>query len=975
MKRLVRIISATVLFLALSVGASAQYYSLGSDPASLRWKTIKGDHFDVIYPRGMDSLARTYLYNFELERPRVKEAHRIEGAHMPLVLHPYALNSNATVVWAPRRVDIYTTPPFNRGYADDWVHQLAVHEGRHVSQCTHFTTGAFAVFRALLGEQSVGLGMGFYPSGWELEGDAVHSETDFSKTGRGRDPDFLMAHKADFLSGRIRSYDTYRFGSYYNYIPSKYAFGYIIETFMRDHSEYHVMGDIYRDFTKVGVDLGVLNTVYKRYTGRTRRKNFRGAVAYFTQKWEEEYEMREPYTATEEVVANPRDRYVIYHSLMPVDSGSNIAVKQGLRHYSQLVTIDTAGKEKTIRPFAENTLTSPLIKKNDHTLVWSEIVEHPRWELKNYSVLRSYDLNTHRMRTLTHRTRYFNPAYSPDGNMLSVTEYLPAGGSQVVLLDADKYKEQAAIPAPGGGQIHNTAWLGGRIYADAILGDGQWGLYSRPADDMAAAWDVEIEPQTRKIMHLKTVGERLMLESDVDGITNIFTYDPTRRTLAKLTNARFGAFDANFDGESGTLYYSDYDHRGYIPVKAARGDLLWEDASFDNPYIFAEAERFAAQSDSVIQAMSPAEAAALRAKVDSLPERNFFKPLHFLNIHSWGPFYAGVYRIMNMSYDHIYQLVAPGVTLISQNKLGTAVSIMGYSYHDHRHAGHFNFQYSGLWPIFEFNVDVNDRAKRRLDYTGGVKEDELVITETGTPAVEVMGAVYTKINLSRGGWQTGILPRVEFKTSTDEYFQGCQTHMGGDVIAEVRYYTMLPKTRQNRMPRLGVGVEVKGAYQMGAYNGAGKALSGYAYGYLPGFTLEQGWKLTASAQKRFDNNMTPDVLKNLASLPRGYKGIPLNDYFKVTADYSIPIAVNDWHPVPILLYLMRVNVVPFVDYAQNRTPVGEVQNLLSYGSVLTMQCHIFRIGWAIEIGGRVSRYMDLDGKWKTRAEFVTGLGL
>ena len=466
-----------------------------------------------------------------------------------------------------------------------------------------------------------------------------------------------------------------------------------------------------------------------------------------------------------------------------------------------------------------------------------------------------------------------------------------------------------------------------------------------------------------------------MLESDVDGITNIFTYSPARHILTKVTNARYGAFNAHFDTDSGTLYYSDYDERGYLPVTAARGDLLWEDASFDNPYIFAEAERFTAQSDSAAPALSPEAAAALRFKVDSLPVRNYFKPFNWFNIHSWAPLYAGVHRIMNMSYDHIYQLVAPGVTLISQNKLGTAVSIMGYSYHDHRHAGHFNFQYSGLWPMFEFSVDFNDRAKRLLDYSAGVPGDEVVITETKDPSVEVMGAVYTKINLSRGGWQSGIIPRIEFKSSTDEYLHGCRAHLGGDAIAGVRYYSMLPKVRQNRMPRLGIGAEVKGAYQMGAFNGVGKALYGYTYGYLPGFTLEQGWKLTASVQKRFDDMTTADVMKNLAKLPRGYRDVPLNDYFKVTADYSIPIAVNDWHPVPILLYLMRVNVVPFVDYAQNRTPAGDVQNMMSYGSVLTLQCHVFRIGFEVELGGRFSRYLDLDGRWKTRAEFVTSLGL
>lgn len=976
MKRLSRIIAAVIVCLAFGGTAFAQYYTVGADPGCLRWKTIKGDHFDVIYPRGMDSLARNYLYNFELERPRIQTAQKIEGAHMPLVLHPYALISNATVVWAPRRVDVYTTPPFNSGYADDWTHQLAVHEGRHIGQCTHFTTGTFGVFRWLLGEQGVGLGMGFYPTGWELEGDAVHSETDFSKAGRGRDPDFLMPYKAEFLNGIVRSYDTYRFGSYYNNIPSKYAFGYIIETFMRDHSDYYVMGDIYRDYTRYWYDPSILNKAFQKYTGRTRRKNFKGGVAYFTQKWEKEYAMREPYTKFESLVADPQDHYAVYHSPLPVEYYGTVAVKNGMRHYSQLVAIDADGNERTIRPFAAKSRTSALIKKDDHTLLWSEVVDHPRWDLKNYSVLRSYDLDSHRMLTLTRRTRYFNPAFSPDGDIVSVTEYMPAGGSRVVLLDAVKFKAQAAIPAPENGQIHNTAWLGGRIYADAITGDGQWGLYSRPADDASAPWEVEIAPQTRKLMRLQAVGNRLMLESDVDGITNIFTFDPARHTLSKVTNARFGAFNAHFDTDRGILYYTDYDNRGNLPAMAYRSDLLWEDTPIDKPYIFEEAERFAAKSDSVIPALSAEGQAALRAKIDSLPARNFFKPLNYFNIHSWGPLYAGVHRIMSMSYDHVYQLVAPGATLISQNKLGTAVSIIGYSYHDKRHAGHFNFQYSGLWPIFEFTVDVNDRARRELDYSAVATGGDVAVTDLAAPAVDFMGNVYTKINLSRGGWQSAVIPRIEFKTSTDQYISGCRAHLGSDVLAGVRAYTMLPKTKQNRMPRLGIGAEVKGAYQMGAYTGDSKAVYGYTYGYIPGLTLEQGLKLTVSGQKRFDDKMTGDFLKNLASLPRGYRNIPLNDYFKVTADYSIPIAVNDWHPVPILLYLMRVNVVPFVDYAENRTPAAEVQKMLSYGSVVTMQCHIFRIGWEVEIGGRVSRYRDVvDGSWHTRAEFVTGVGL
>ena len=232
-----RIVAIIVLCLSLSWGARAQYYTLGADPASVRWSILQTDHYRVIYPLGQDSLARSFLYNFEVEYPRTQVALKIKPYEMPMVLHPYALRSNATVAWSPRRVDIFTTPPFNSGFADDWAHTLATHEGRHVGQVTHFTTGTFKVFRYILGEQAVAIGQGFYPAMWEQEGDAVHSETDFSKAGRGRDPNFLMGFKASLLSGEDHTYDGYRFGSVRNNIPGKYPFGYLVETFMRDNGD------------------------------------------------------------------------------------------------------------------------------------------------------------------------------------------------------------------------------------------------------------------------------------------------------------------------------------------------------------------------------------------------------------------------------------------------------------------------------------------------------------------------------------------------------------------------------------------------------------------------------------------------------------------------------------------------------------------------------------------------------------------
>ena len=56
------------LFVLVCTSLNAQFYIDGSDPASLRWRSVSSENFKIIYPAGADSLARVYAY--ELERAR-----------------------------------------------------------------------------------------------------------------------------------------------------------------------------------------------------------------------------------------------------------------------------------------------------------------------------------------------------------------------------------------------------------------------------------------------------------------------------------------------------------------------------------------------------------------------------------------------------------------------------------------------------------------------------------------------------------------------------------------------------------------------------------------------------------------------------------------------------------------------------------------------------------------------------------------
>jgi len=86
--------------------------------------------------------------------------------------------------------------------------------------------GTTNVLYYMFGDQAIGAIMGIFLPFWFIEGDAVYSETIFSKSGRGRSPDFTMDLKAQVLDKKIYPYDKALYGSFRDYVPDHYTLGY-----------------------------------------------------------------------------------------------------------------------------------------------------------------------------------------------------------------------------------------------------------------------------------------------------------------------------------------------------------------------------------------------------------------------------------------------------------------------------------------------------------------------------------------------------------------------------------------------------------------------------------------------------------------------------------------------------------------------------------------------------------------------------
>ena len=955
-------IKKLTLFLALAVLAvlpvRAQYYQSGANPTGTRWNKLSGPHFDVIYPREIDSLAREFLFAFERDRDADLAGLHIESERVPMILHPYDMNSNGMVVWAPKRTELITTPPYNPLYSLDWETQLSVHEGRHIGQMAHYTKGIYHWLMLLTGEQGIGVGVGLYPSKRLLEGDAVQNETDLTGAGRGRDPEFLKFYRAAFLEKDFRQYDNWRYGSYHTYTPNKYAFGYMISSIMRDNSgNYFVTGDIMGEQVKSWWRFfSVSHRSYIRASGLTTRKNWRLAVSRYNEMWSWEYKMRAPYTPTEPLLAQKPEYYTEITNILPLESGL-YATLGGVQDETHLVRIDSLGRVIRRHAFSDN--TSTLAADGDGAL-FSEIVPDPRWEHRSWSVIRRYDPNTNYTRTLTRRTRYVNPVPSPGRDSILAVDYKVSGGTDIVILDREG-ELLDRIAAPAGSQAVNAALLGQTLYVSALTHDGA-AIYR--LDD--EGWTPVVGPRKKSIRDLRAAGDSLLyFISDLDGISNVYAYRPENddNRLQQWTTVTVSATHPALDS-TGTLFFADYDARGYHPVRVPGERFDGKEVSFAAGYEQPIATRNARQVEANIPARTAEMDSLLRSSIDSLESHPYRKILHGIHIHSWFPFYADPDRIMNdigrFNLDNWYRFIAPGVTVVSQNTLGTAVATAGYSWrHDefrNYHGAHLNFSYSGLYPVFEASIDYNDHARQHTDCRIGSDGQFQKITYTyGLNAVTAAAMVYVPLNLSRGGWNRHLTPQLSYTLTNDDVRYEYRGHLydvplNQAVRATVSYYSLLSRPSARIRPRLGFGLTASGQVRVGASPMTHWMQAVNTYAYLPGFLKEDSFKLTYNYQQQGGALISSS---NMVKMPRGYTvEEPLNHYNGFSLDYALPLNTNGlsggW-----LFYLKRVQVIPFTDFA-----FDDDHRFFSYGASLLLNTYLFRIGTELGFGVQYARTLE-----------------
>ena len=321
----IRIIFFILLSLAGSVVCSSQFYDLGQDPASLKWKQIKTTHFNVIYPSKMEKNGQEMANLLEFYYTPVSLSLNQKPRRISVVLHNQSVISNASVPWAPKRIEFYTCPD-QESYPQPWLDQLALHELRHVVQVDKINHGFSRGLYYVFGEQATAAIIGAFVPFWFLEGDAVVTETLLSQAGRGRVPSFSMELRAQLLEKGRFSYDKAVYGSFRDYTPDHYILGYNMVGSVRKKYGAAVWDRALTTVSRYPFIITPFNHGLRKSTGKGKVKLYKECMHTLDSLWRiQDKELS--LTPFKKISGNRKKRYTSYRNASYINDSLYLTVR------------------------------------------------------------------------------------------------------------------------------------------------------------------------------------------------------------------------------------------------------------------------------------------------------------------------------------------------------------------------------------------------------------------------------------------------------------------------------------------------------------------------------------------------------------------------------------------------------------------------------------------------------------------------
>jgi hypothetical protein len=934
-----------VLSIILSTSnSSAQYYETGQDPASLKWMQIKTGRFTVIYPEKYNEGGKAFAQSLDDAYSKLITIFPERKFRIPVVIHSFSTRSNGYVAWAPRRMEIYPTPEQNTIPLDP-NKQLAVHELAHVFQMEALNNGFSRFMNIPLGEQFTGIVASLLPF-WFLEGDAVFAETFLTSSGRGRNPSFQKQLKALSVENKdLFKYDKSLNGSYRNFVPDHYQYGYQMVTWSLTKNDPQLWNNVLNFTAREPFTINPVNLSLKKSTGLTKKRLYRETFDTLRSIWNEELLKNK---TREYETFNPDKKGEYYNYYSPVIAGydSIISIKTSLSDPPAFVLINPSKKtEKRIH--IPGQMYPWNISYGKSKIVWVETEADARWANREYSVIKILDINRNQVKKLSRKTRYMAASISPDGKTICAIENTSTNKNNLVLIEASTGDIMKSIPSPGNAYLQKPQWSEGgeKLTVIYLTEDGE-GVFSYSLKD--GFWETLLKSGNEDIQSSFLRGDSLFYITSKTGTDNVFLKTPDNK-ISGITSSRFGVSDLFVSGKK--ILFSDYSSHGNSICST---DIK----SFIEPQDINS-------STFLINRISNDIPEGSTKPGNEYTAEPYRKWQHLFRFHSWMPFYADLEEIKSDPTQ-----IRPGVSLMSQNTLSTLTTTIGYEYSENKnHVIHSRVTWNGLYPVIESQLDYGDDPEiLKAGETVGEPSDK-------QPGLRFSNSVSFPVRFSSGRFTEYLRP--SFTTTYQNRYvyikkDGAYDYGQNILSGRIFFSNYSTSALRNIYPKWAQTFDLNYTFAPFDKNIYGTVLSLKTAFYFPGILPDNGVRIRLETEKQ---EAAKYLYGNRVSFPRGYNNMLSKDLKFLSVDYVMPLIYPDFN-VSSIFYLKRIRTSLFYDYASgtgnyymNKVVNGVTTNYYhnynetfrSFGFELLADFHVLRIPYMIS-GGIQSAWKDIKEK-------------
>jgi hypothetical protein len=917
--------------------------SLDTNPPSVKWQQVNTPYFRVLFPKGFEAqgqrVANTLEYIRKAESKSLGAAPRL----LTVILQNQSSESNGFVSVLPRRSEFFAMPSQNYNFlgTNDWLDLLASHEFRHVVQFQHANRGFNRAFYYLFGATTMAAMAQAAAPQWFWEGDAVVTETAFTRSGRGKIPNFSLVFKTNLLEGRTFNYHKQYLRSYKHNIPNHYVLGYHMVSYLRKRTnDPEIWSKITARSWSVPFIPFTFSTSIKKYSGLSVTGLYREMASNLKKEWQAQIDSL---TLTKFArISAKRHGYTDYLYPQEMNNGNVVVVKTGIGDIATFVIVNKDQQKIFIPGFIND---SGMLSAQGSTIVWNEYGYDPRWTIRNYSLIKVYDLKKKKRIVIGGKqTRYTSAAMSPDETKIVAMRTNTDYKTQMIVLSYPDGKVVKEFPNPENSFYSMPRWSddGNKIVSLKTNAEGK----AIVLIDSNSGEENEVMPFSNENTGYPVLCKNyLFFNSPITGIDNIFALDLNTRKRFQVTTSKYAAYNAAVSKDGKTIYYNEQTKDGLDVVKIPFDPASWKNFEGTKQENVTYEYLVDQEGDQHLFNNIPTQPLAVT---------RYHKANGIINPYTWGFFVNNA-------------LTQGNIGITSQDLLSTTRVSVGYNFDITERTSSWlaDVSYQGLYPIINVSASAADRSVNET-FDGDIynfrwTEQKL---EGGLQLPLVTTSSRYAGNISIGD-KVGLTHVRNFKNGFDNSgsrdFNGAffaEYLSDGNLLYNNATFSasrLLKKSRRDIYSKWGQSIDATffSTPFIGDFNGQLLAVTGIAY--FPGLAKHHSlWGYSAYQQTQIVRSSDLYFFRNQVPTPRGHAISRFQDFYSSSVNYTMPV----WYPdiaIGPFVNFQRIRTNVFFDYAFGQSlSFNQSQQYSSVGVEAKVDLNIMRFLPQFNLGVRFS---------------------